>query len=461
MKKLIALVLLLGISMSAISQSMGYTDLALLFSKDSNIGTARFNAMSGAFGALGGEISSLKMNPASAAVFNISLLSASANSRNTTVNTRYYGRQSVTQEDYLNFSQAGAIFVYKTNDNSDWSKVSFGFNYAIQNDYNDYFFASGNSGVATFTEFPLENTGIPTQYSNAESQNFANTTSGDLAAYTFAIAGIYQRDLHLGAAINTYDLRFSQRSTLREQNNDGEGNLLNARFYQENITSGTGFSFSAGAIYKATKKLRFGFSYQSPIWFNEILEETNIVNNDGFYGDTEIKASADPVIYDNTVGNNYPVQGYSYQLKTPSRTTASIAYIFGSQGLISADYTLHGYKRIQLYNGNFNTENQFFSNSLRNSYSLNIGSEWRIKSLSVRGGYQFVQSPYANAIALDHTKGYSLGAGYSFGNTKFDIAYQNKSHSEQYNFYPQYPTVNAAELSIDQSLITATLTFNL
>ncbi len=461
MKKLIALFLFLGISMTTLSQSMGYTDLALLFSKDSHLGTARFNAMSGAFGALGGEISSLKMNPASAAIFNNSLLSASANSRKTTINTRYYSSQSATQEEYFNFSQAGAIFVYKTNENSDWSKVAFGFNYAIQNDYNDYFFASGNSGVATFTEFPLENADVPIQYSTAESQNFTNTTSGDLAAYTFAIAGIYQRDLHLGAAINTYDLRFSQRSTLREQNNDGEGNLLNAKFYQENITSGTGFSFSAGAIYKATKKLRFGFSYQSPIWFTEILEETNITDNDGFYGDTEIKVSTDPITYDNTVGNNFPVQGYAYQLKTPSRTTTSIAYVFGNQGLISADYTLHGYKKIKLSNGDFNTENQFFSNSLRNSYSLNLGSEWRFKALSLRGGYQYVQSPDTNAIASDNTKGYSFGAGYNFGNTKFDVSYQNKSRSEPYNFYPQYATVNAAELSLDRSLITATLTLNL
>ena len=444
-----------------LSQSLGYTDLALLFSKDAHLGTARFNAMSGAFGALGGEISSLKMNPASAAIFNSSVLSASVSSRNTTIDTRYYGSQSTTQEEYFNFSQAGAIFIYKTNEYSDWSKVAFGFNYAIQNDYNDYFFARGNSGVATFTEFPLETADVPIQYSNAESQNFANTTSGDLAAYTFAIAGIYQSDLHLGAAINTYDLRFSQRSTLREQNNDGEGNLLNAKLYQENITSGTGFSFSAGAIYKATKKFRLGFSYQSPIWFTEILEETNIVDNDGFFGDTEIRASVDPVIYDNTVGNNFPVQGYSYQLKTPSRTTASIAYVFGNHGLISADYTLHGYKKIKLSNGDYNAENEFFGNSLRNSYSLNIGSEWRFKALSLRGGYQYLQSPDVNAIESDNTKGYSFGVGYRFGNTKFDISYQNKSRSEPYNFYPQYATVNAAELSIDRSLITASLTFNL
>ena len=461
MKKLILLVLFLGCSMSSFSQNLGYTDLSLLFSEDANTGTARFNAMSGAFGALGGDISAVKTNPAGASIFSNSVFSASAASRNTALTARYYGNESSTNEEYVNFSQAGAIFVYKTNANSDWTKFTFGFNYALQNDYNAHFNAVGNSGLATFIEFPLDAGNTPTQYTNSETQSFSNTTNGELAAYNFTIAGVYQNDLHLGASVNTYDLRFSQRSTLREQNNDGDGNILNAKFYQENVTTGTGFSFNFGAIYKATRSLRFGFSYQSSIWFTEILEETNMLNNDGFFGDTEIRVTGDSTIYDNTIGNNFPVQGFSYKLKTPSKTTTSIAYIFGNNGLVSLDYSLHGYKKMMLSNGDFDEENQFFNTSLRNSYSLKIGSEWRFKALSLRGGYQYRQSPDTNAMASDNIKGYSLGAGYRFGNTKFDISYQNKSNTAQYDFYPQYNEVDATELNINNSLVTATLTFNL
>ncbi|MFT4577073.1 MAG: hypothetical protein ACI9SI_002012, partial [Polaribacter sp.] len=166
-------------------------------------------------------------------------------------------------------------------------------------------------------------------------------------------------------------------------------------------------------------------------------------------------------IYDNTAGNNFPVQGFSYKLKTPAKTTASIAYIFGSNGLISADYTINGYKKIKLSNGDFNTENQFFNTELRNSYTLNIGSEWRFNALSLRGGYHYEQSPDTNAIESDNTKGYSFGAGYNFGNTKLGFSYQNKSNTQQYDFYPQYNQVNATELNIDNRVITATLTINL
>jgi len=461
MKKVTLLVLFCAISLPNFSQSLGYQDLALLFSKDNNTGTARFNAMSGAFGALGGDVSAIKINPAGASIFKTSLFSVSANSRTTDIASNYYGNNSTTQEEYFDFSQAGAVFVYKSYVNSDWSKFAFSFNYSIRNNYNNNFLSSGNSGLATFTEFPLD-TGTPvTQYTNADSQRFSNTTRGELAEYNFAFSGVYQNDLHLGIAVNTYDLKFSQRTTLREQNNDGSGNVLDAKFYQENITTGTGFSLSAGAIYKASKNLRIGFSYQSPTWFTEMNEESNILNNDGFFGDTEIEVTGSNIIYDNTAGNNFPVQGFSYKLKTPAKTTASIAYIFGSNGLISADYTINRYKQMKLSNADFTTENQFFNNQLRNSYTLNIGSEWRFKALSLRGGYHLEQSPDALAFKSDNTTGYSFGAGYSFGNTKFDVAYQNKSNTQQYDFYPQYDQVNATELTIDNRIITATLTINL
>ena len=461
MKKATLFVFFYALSLPGFSQSLGYEDLALLFSKDNNTGTARFNAMSEAFGALGGDLSAIKINPAGASVFKNSLFSASLNSKNTETTSTYYGNNSTTQEENFDFSQAGAVFVYKAYSNSDWSKFAISFNYSVRNNYNSSVLSSGNSGFSTFTEFPLDIGNPKTEYTNADSQNFSNTTSGKLREYNFAFSGVYQNNLHLGVAVNTYDLKFSQRSILREQNNDGSGNVLNAKFYQENSTIGAGFSLSAGAIYKATKSLRLGFSYQSPTWFTEVNEENNIINNDGFFGDTEIQVTGSNTIYDNTAGNNFPVQGFSYKLKTPAKTTASIAYIFGSNGLISADYTINGYKKIKLSNGDFNTENQFFNTELRNSYTLNIGSEWRFNALSLRGGYHYEQSPDANAIESDNTKGYSFGAGYNFGNTKPGFSYQNKTNSQQYDFYPQYNQVNATELNIDNRVITATLTINL
>ncbi|MFT4576617.1 MAG: hypothetical protein ACI9SI_001546, partial [Polaribacter sp.] len=113
MKKVTLFVFFCALSLPSFSQSLGYEDLALLFSKDNNTGTARFNAMSGAFGALGGDLSAIKINPAGASVFKNSLFSTSLNSRNTETTSTYYGNNSTTQEENFDFSQAGAVFVYK------------------------------------------------------------------------------------------------------------------------------------------------------------------------------------------------------------------------------------------------------------------------------------------------------------------------------------------------------------
>ena len=54
----------------------------LNYSSNSYQGTARYNSMSGAFGALGGDLSAIAVNPAGSAVFNNGHFSISFGSEN-------------------------------------------------------------------------------------------------------------------------------------------------------------------------------------------------------------------------------------------------------------------------------------------------------------------------------------------------------------------------------------------
>lgn len=460
-KKGTLFVCLCGFIFTGFSQALGYQDLALLFSKDQISGSARFNAMSGAFGALGGDISAISVNPAGAAVFNNSLTTFGLNTRNSNILSNYYNNTYNSKDNYFNFSQAGVVFVFDNYNSSDWDKVAFSFNYRVKNDFKDSFLAGGNSGYATFTEFPLDNNNPRTQYNIADGQEFINKYNGELTEYNFALSGQYNKNLYLGLSFNSFDLKFSQKSTLSEFNSAANNSTLDARFYQENISAGTGFSLGAGFIYKLGQNLRIGGAYHTPTWFTSIAETTNIVNNDGYLGDTQLTSSESNSIYDNTSGNYFPSQSFEYKLKTPGKMTASLAYVFGSNGLISMDYNYKNYENIKLSNDNFTAENQFFSNELRNTYSINLGTEWRFQALSLRGGYHYEQSPDKNAIESDNLKGFSFGAGYKFNNATFDLSYQKNTQTSLYNFYPQYNQVNAAELNIDQKIITATFTIYL
>ena len=459
MRKITLFIVLCAFTLPVLSQSLSYQDLAVLFSKENNSGTARFNAMGGAFGALGGDISAIKINPAGAAVFKNSLFSSSVNIRNTDIKSTYYENSNNSENNYFNFSQIGAVFIF--NNNSDWTKLAFGFNYNIYNDFRNNFTANGNSGFASFNKYPLDEGDIITQYNNAESQQFTNTYEGEISEYNFAVSGVYQNDLYLGVAINTFDLKFNQYSILEEQNNDGKGDFLDAELRQTNSTLGTAFSLSAGVIYKAIKGLRLGLSYQTPIWLTEINEETNVVDNDGFYGKTEIRVDSDQDFYYSNDDDDYQYNNFSYKLKTPGKITTSLAYIFGSNGLISIDYTYKNFRKIKLSNTDFSNENKDFLDDLKNTHTINFGTEWRFKVLSLRSGFHYKQSPYQNAISAENIKRYSFGAGYNFGNMRIDFAYQNGTHTDIYDFYPEYDEVNSADLNIDNSVFTLTLNLSI
>ncbi|MFK8059356.1 MAG: OmpP1/FadL family transporter [Polaribacter sp.] len=460
MKRFLTIAILFAATITSYSQSLGYQDLGVLFSQNNDNGSARFTAMSGAFGALGGDVSSININPAGLAVFNNSAFSGTFNSRSSSIISNYYGNSITTENEFINLSHAGAVLVFDTAYNSDWNKFAIGFNYRITKDFNNSFSARGNSGVATFTEFPLDNNNPVLNYNVADEQIFNTRYGGEISEFNFAFSSVHLNKLYVGLALNFYDLNFSQKTTLTEFNNDGNGNTLDANFYQENITVGTGFSANAGFIYKAHPNFRFGASYQTPTWFTEILETTNVVDNDGFNGDTEIVVSNDNTIYDNTSGNFFPSQEFLYRLKTPSKLTSSAAFIFGKNGLLSFDYIIRNYQNMNLSEGNFNQENQYFQNDLRNTHSYNVGTEWRLDRFSVRGGYKFEQNPIKIAEGAENLKGYSLGAGYNFGSFKLDFSYSDNNRTNLYNFYSGF-NVNPASLQLDNRTFTATVTLNL
>jgi len=460
MKKITTTLAFFAVIIMSYGQSLGYQDLALLFSQDDGNGTARFTAMSGAFGALGGDLSAVNINPAGLSVFNNSAFSGSLNSRQTNIISNYYGTNTNNQDQFLNISQAGAVFVFKNTHKSDWNNFVLGFNYRITKDFTNSFNALGNSGTATFRDFPLDENEPIIDYNMAEEQRFFNGYAGEVSEMNIAFSSVHKNSLYLGASLNFYDLNFSQRATLVEFNNDGSGNTLDANLYQENFITSSGVSLNLGFIYKAHQNFRFGLSYQTPTMFTEVLEESNIVDNDGFMGDTKVVVSNNFISYDNTSGGYYPSQRLVFRLKTPSKLTASAAIIFGKKGLLSIDYVNKNYQNMKLSNADFSDENQFFQNELRKIHALNIGSEWRFERFSLRGGYKFEQSPDKMALDSDNLAGYSFGGGYNFGNFKLDFAYSNNNRTASYNFYTGY-NVNSANLSVNNKVFTATVAINL
>ena len=445
-KTILASAVFTALSLTSYAQVYNYNDLGILFSKDDNRGTARFNAMSGAFGALGGDISSTTINPAGAAVSKLSSISVSLASTTLDYNVNYYDESSDFQKTNFKIPQIGAMFVFSNGILSDWKRTAVYFNYRSKSNFSESYNIEGNSNQPDYSTHDADESNI--LFDRSLYQYIENEISGKSSVFDIGFSTVHKNRLYLGAALKIHQLDFEQKSVFNEVNDDINGNILDVEEYTESYISGSGVSFNLGFIYKFNKKFRLGLSYETPTYYSELIEN--------YYDELVMFENTDLFIpeYFDTEGD----QTFLYQYKSPNRITASGAYVFGKKGLISMDFTHKNYTNI-LY-AEDDDINDLFRSNYRDTYSLNIGAEWRFDQLSIRGGASYEKNPNlveGGSTNSDNVKGISLGLGYNFGKTKFDLSFNNSQNTNYYTIY------NNSDLSIDKNLtqISGTLTFDL
>ncbi len=447
MKKIFFTISFIGFLITTQAQTIGYDKGALLFSKENIIGTARFTGMSGAFGALGGNLSAADINPAGLVVFKNSEFSLTATNNNLTTDTSYFNTKTTTNNERLNISHVGAVLVFENNKDY-WDKFAVSFNYTIVNDFENSYITRGNSGVAEFNADPFlnfdnDNTN-DIYYDFVNSQSFINATSGRNAKGSFSIAGRYDKTLSYGFSIVTHSINYSQSIRFRESNNDINGNTLDATLNQALGVIGDGYGFNLGLIYKPKAHIRLGLAYESPTWYN-ITEE--------FQETTDISLSNTNTIYSEMPDFTF----FDYRIKTANRITGSFAYIFGKKGLISIDYNRRGYSAIKVNpTALFNQENTAITEELQDTNEFRIGAEYRFKNLRFRTGFHTEDNPYKNINTK--TEGYSAGLGILFSEyTSLDISYNKITSADNYSFLQNRDT----NLNLTNSRISATITIKL
>jgi hypothetical protein len=448
MKRILTFAILIASTYTVFSQSFNHNDLGILFSDDDNYGTARLEAMSGAFGALGGDVSAFGINPAGSAVAKKSIASVTLNNRNTAHLANYYGNTTNAEDDFFNISQAGGILTFDTAYNSNWNRFALSFNYRIKKDFDGFYTAIGNSERLFYTEHVAQDN-PKTQFDASIDQFISSKTTGQSSVINLGFSAVHQNKLFVGGSLNFHDLDFRRKNLFNEVNDDKDENVLDVEEFKDRIVQGTGFSLGLGFIYKFNQNLRLGLAYETPTWYQEVLED--------YYDELLMKeVKTLNIKQDRDVID----EKYLYKFKSPSRITASGAYIFGKQGLISVDYTYKDYKNIKYSNGDFSQENSNFSNNYRNTQALNIGTEWRFDKMSIRGGYHYEKDPnllLGGNTNKDNVKGFSTGLGYNFGNMKVDLSYSKFENKQYYTIY------NAADLNISNNTtrISATVTISL
>ena len=448
---------------------------ALNYSSNSYQGTARFNSMSGAFGALGGDLSAIAINPASSAILNDGHFSLSFGSDNKSGEVSMLNSSNDFDKNNFTLNQIGGVINFENIDGDNkWKKISIGVSYnQSKNNFNEFSIFNVNNnnsidsyflnnayvdigntygyahqqaflGYESFIIDPLEFTDNNSSYiSNVPTgtfnQSYRSISRGYNGKLSFNAGFQYKDNIYFGLNFNSHFIDYDNYTILNETNSNGESGQfrINEIYFENRLsTFGEGFSAQLGMITKVSDVIRLGFTYDSPTWYT-ISEETSQ------YLETSMIDEADNVSL--LITNPNAINIYEdYTLKTPSKITASTAFVFKNFGLFSFDFSRRDYSSMKFKPQNdihFSNLNQEISLRLKDVNTYRFGAEILADRLSFRGGYMIEDSPYNSDTGSefdnidDSVNGFSLGIGYKLNDTMIDLSFVKINSSKYKRLY--------------------------
>lgn len=438
-------------------QAQDFAD-ALRYSQIQVQGTARSGAMGNAFGALGGDFTSVSINPAGLGLYRSGEFVVTPKSSYTNVESSYWGSTAEDTDYKFTLNNLSYVSAIRTGAGSEIGLVgiNIGIGYNRLKDFNSNAYVVGNNIDGSYMDYFADNAnafGIDNEFYEelawntdmllydenndeywhdiqdagyGQNQRKSISKSGSIDEYSLAVGLNFNHKLYLGASWGIDYLYYKE--TTRVSETDAQNNIPYFNEFTFNSylrTSGYGNNFKFGAIFKPIHEIRLGVSIHTPTYYNlhdvfETSMHSNITYDDGTESYDEYS----------------PTNNYDYKLQTPMRTTFSGAFIIAKKGLLSVDYELVNYGNAKLKRGGdgygFYDENQDISEAYKSSGNLRIGGEYMIsKAVSLRGGYELQQSAYnSNSFGASQPNSdanlmvYSGGFGYRSGLFFADVAYR-------------------------------------
>ncbi|MCD6178844.1 MAG: hypothetical protein J7K39_02970 [Bacteroidales bacterium] len=467
------LILLLVISLfSQTSYTQNSTD-AFRFSSYDVLGSARFVALGGAFGAVGGDLSTLNYNPAGLGIFQSSEFSFSPTLNYSSTNATYNGTIGTNSKTNLNYGMFGMVNTRRIRNraggnNSGWKAVNYGFSINRIKNFNNTLFMAGDSYSSSLANVWRDNAngtfyenlnsfseglawetyildtvpGNPYQYYSGApisgvSQMYWEESKGYIDEMSFAISANYNDKLIIGFSLGIPSLHYERRIRYDEYALESPADYEFSEFhYKERLlTEGSGINAKIGFIYVISPSVRISGAYHTPTYYGELIDEYD-TSLESIMGDDEYYYSESPI------GNMV------YSLNTPSRLMFGISSFFYKNGFISVDYEYMDYGKSNLSSSSYSfiDENQDIMTDFQVTHTLRIGAEWRLDFLTLRGGYNITSSPMNPDINDIISSTISWGAGYRIGSAYFDFAYSKRNTDNLFYMYnPDY--VNPASIS--------------
>jgi len=482
MKKLSYIILFVFISV--ISWGQNIKD-ALNLSDYRIQGTARSAAMGNAFGALGGDFTSASINPAGIGVFRSSEFEFTITQGSTDLDATYLENKTTASRSWMNIPNIGYVATFEANspsmvsfniglgynrmkdfnsrerihgDNANSSMLDNFVDNANKNDWSDYYEElAWQTGVLAYDTISGTYWNDLNDGGYGQSQRKSIIQRGNINEYIFSMAANFNHKFYIGATIGVQDVYFKESTSFAEDDIDNNIAIFNSydfRTYQK--TTGTGINLKIGAIYKPIPALRLGLAIHTPTYYNL---------HDYFY--TGMNSS---ITYDNVTDYEYnydsPYSDYDYDFRTPMEAILSAAFVIGNKGLISVDYEYKDYSNGKFSSNNWDDDDSAFdgvNSDIENSYksvgNLHIGGEFRPnQNFSVRGGFEYYQSPYESNLTNSNanTKTYSMGIGWQMNDFFADLTYKNLQKD---SYIYLYDGAKPAKIEMDRNYLMMTIGF--
>lgn len=461
-------------------------------------GTARFVSMGGAFGALGGDLSTLTQNPAGIGVYRSSEIGVTLdiNMQSTKSNAMGYSlKEDQTKVLCPNFGYVGSIKldselmpifnwgisfgriasfdrIYRGGMPNISTSISnyiadFSNGYApeellLTKEYNPYWESNADwLSILAYNSYMINPIGNTSNY-NGLFQNgtigdamFAVREQGSIDEYSINFGGNFVNTVYWGIGIGITDLDYFNQTFYDEQLvgaqiADESGNATtigDAYIALDNIKhiSGTGFNFKAGLIFKPINELRLGLAVHTPTYY-DLRHDFDAVST------YEYSSGYDK-------GDYTEIAIFDSQLRTPWRLMASAATVLEGRAIISFDYEYVAYNDMTVKDGDgysIDDVNSDIDNYFKSQNIFRVGAEYRLTpKFSLRAGYNYQASNVKNdvmngdkyiytsgtnpAYTFDNKTQYiTCGLGYRTNGFYIDAAYVHKNRESEFNAFSRF-----------------------
>ncbi len=424
---------------------------ALRYSQQDVTGTARFAGAGGAFTALGADFGAISVNPAGAAMYRRSEFVIGTGLRFHETETSLNSTSSSYSErrNHFNLDNIGLAISIHTPGRK-WRTFNTVIGYNRLANYNRKYYYEGKAPGSIINAYfdDARATGNNTQNwypygarlaydANAiytgpdglfttdfESNRTASvqhwqsvSEKGGMGELLFGFAGNYKEKLMLGLTAGVPLLNYSLNSNYGEIDKDAAVEYFDGLTLNESLrTEGVGFNLKLGMIYRASQALRIGAAFHTPTF----MKLNDSFNSDMAYSYTDGGGAT-------TKRAQSPEGLFDYKLNTPFRSSVGAAYIFGSNGFVSADLEMVDYANMAFDLGNeaaFERElNRGIEQAYTTTVNLRLGGELALQEFRVRGGLQHLGNPYETGGRSRMV--YTGGFGYRDNDFYLDLTYRN------------------------------------